>query len=136
MNNEQANTSGTQTNNASSQTANQKPDEKLMADKAAETIAGDNKFLAAFLKILLSPLTLIAGAALVIYWIDKKNKPEYERLKVEYENLKDDFVEMKKKYKKLKGLLEPKQQHGLPESTSKTIGQPSAAYPYKSTYLD
>ncbi len=84
-------------------------------EKAAGTIAGDNKMLGSILRFVLSPLGLLIGAGLIGFGLYKMKgmKDEIEKLKSENKQLKDDFEELeeehqktKKKFKKLKALNE------------------------------
>ncbi|MFO0356644.1 MAG: hypothetical protein ACK50A_06780 [Sphingobacteriaceae bacterium] len=90
-------------------------EEKGVWEKAAETIAGDNKLMGTVLKLILSPITLLIGVGLLIYAFIKikGQKDEIEKLKAENLKLKDDYTELeedfekvKKKYKKIKTLTE------------------------------
>lgn len=118
-------------------------------EKAAQTIAGDNKLMESVLKILLSPITLITGVGLIIFWFHKMNdqKEEINQLKTENKKLvdekkeqEDEYDKLKKKYKKLKEVNET-------ETENNTIGQsfiPMQVQPvdlakkktYRSAYLD
>lgn len=89
--------------------------EPSVLEKAAQTIAGDNKLMDTALKILLSPITLLVGAGLIIFCFlkIKGQKDEIEKLKTENKKLddekkelEDDYDKVKKKYKKLKTLNE------------------------------
>jgi flagellar motility protein MotE (MotC chaperone) len=111
-----------------------------LSDKAAETLAGDNTFLAAILKVLLSPLTLLVGGALVVYWmsVSKQEKTAHDKLKLEHEGLEEDYTALKKKYKKLKSLLEPGEtkllnqgEEPVPQKRENTSFKS-----YKTAYLD
>ena len=64
-------------------------------EKAAQTIAGDNKLMETVLKILLSPITLITGVGLIIFWFHKMNdqKEEINQLKTENKKLTDEKKE-------------------------------------------
>ena len=89
--------------------------EKSVWEKAAETIAGDNKLLESLLKVVLSPIALIGGLGLVVYCFFelKKQKEQSEKLQQENKDLSVDYNEVKEKYKKWKALakeLESKQQ--------------------------
>lgn len=67
--------------------------EKSVLEKAAETISGDNKLIETALKILLSPITLLAGAGLLVYCFFemKKQKAEIEKLKTENKELSGNY---------------------------------------------
>ena len=59
-------------------------EEKGVWEKAAETIAGDNKLMGSILKLIISPITLLVGVGLLIYAFiklkgQKENKREKER---------------------------------------------------------
>ncbi len=91
-------------------------------EKAAETIAGDNKLMGVALKIILSPLTLIAGVGAIIWCFFKIKglKEEVEKLKTENKKLEDEKIiqdeeyhRVKKKYKKLKELNEAGQESNV-----------------------
>jgi hypothetical protein len=84
-------------------------------EKAAEMIAGDNKLMSSLLKLLLSPFTLIAGAALIIYLFvkNKQHKDEITKLNEEKKKLAEEILiameeteSLRKKYKKLKKVFE------------------------------
>jgi hypothetical protein len=103
-------------------------------EKAAEAIAGDNQLMATLLKLLLSPLTLIAGGGLIVYLFIKNKglKDELEKLKEENKKLIDDRLllseesnQVRKKYKKLKKVFEVEQsqrgQLSLPEGTNTAV---------------
>lgn len=86
-------------------------EEKSAWEKAAETIAGDNKLMGTVLKLLLSPITLLAGAGLIIFCFYKmkgqkdeieKLKTENKKLNDEREEMEDEYEKVRKKYKKLK----------------------------------
>ena len=124
-------------------------EEKSAWEKAAETIAGDNKLLASVLKMVLSPFALIAGAGLLVYCFFeiKKHKEEIEKLKTENKKITDEKKELKeenekvkKKYKKWKALSEEPianniawlpfiQQQALPIANEKKKA-------YQTNYLD
>jgi len=96
--------------------------EKGVLGKAAETIAGDNKLMGSVLKLILSPITLLAGVGALIYAFVKikTQKDEIEKLKAEnlklkedYTELEDDFEKVKKKYKKIKTLAETESESPL-----------------------
>ena len=57
--------------------------EKGVWEKAADTIAGDNKLMGSVLKLVLSPITLLIGVGLLIYAFIKLKgqKEETENLK-------------------------------------------------------
>jgi uncharacterized protein YlxW (UPF0749 family) len=134
--NEQSVTSGTDGNKTIPPTK----EEKALSEKAAETLAGDNTFMAALLKILISPLTLILGGAVVLYWMSasKTEKEAHAKLKREHEDLQEQYGELKKKYKKLKALAEPEKQAELPglSDPQKMIAMPTAKKTYRTAYLD
>jgi len=106
-------------------------------EKAAETIAGDNQLMSTLLKIVLSPITLLAGAGLIIYLFiqNKSQKDEIVGLKEENKKLTDEklFLEeasenFRKKYKKIKKVFEAEQQAGqllLPQGTNDSQQIPS-----------
>jgi DNA repair exonuclease SbcCD ATPase subunit len=84
-------------------------------EKAAGTIAGDNKMLGTILRFVLSPLGILLGLGLIAFGLYKMKgmKDEIEKLKSENKQLKEDFEELeeehqktKKKFKKLKTLNE------------------------------
>lgn len=100
-------------------------------EKAAELIAGDNKLMASLLKLLLSPLVLLAGAGLIVYLFikNKSLKDEVNKLKEENKKISDEnlFIASKaekfrKKFNKLKQVLEIEQaqadQRSLPHGTT------------------
>ncbi len=124
-------------------------EEPSVLEKAAQTIAGDNKLMAAVLKILLSPLALLAGGGLIIFCFSKMKgqKDEIEKLKIENKKLDDekkeleeDYNKVKKKYKKLKALNETE----IEKSMAGVGFIPHQALPpdlkqkktYQSAYLD
>ncbi len=85
--------------------------EKTVWEKAAETIAGDNKLMESVLKIVLSPITLVAGAGVIIFCFFKIKglNEDVEKLKAENKKLNDEKIiqeeeyhKIKKKHKKLK----------------------------------
>lgn len=132
-------TQQTTTGNPTAKPGDPKP-QTLLSDKAAETLAGDNTFLAAILKILLSPLTLLVGGALVVYWmsVSKNEKTAHDKLKLEHEELEADYTALKKKYKKLKSLLEPDETRLLnkAEEPIQRSKEHASFQSYKSVYLD
>ncbi|MBK7816086.1 MAG: hypothetical protein JNJ41_12025 [Bacteroidia bacterium] len=96
--------------------------EKGVWEKAADTIAGDNKLMGSVLKLVLSPITLLVGVGLLIYAFLKLKgqKEEIEKLKAENLKLKEDcteleedFEKVKKKYKKIKTLAETESESPL-----------------------
>lgn len=146
---EQEQTSPNRENTQSQADKKDTSDKQAVLEKAAQTIAGDNKLMETTLKILLSPITLIGGAVLLIFWFYKMNeqKNEIERLKTENKKLSEEKKEweeehdrIKKKYKKLKGQEETNgeddmtggrfisMQSRLTDSTKKKT--------YRSAYLD
>lgn len=97
-------------------------EEKGVWEKAADTIAGDNKLMGGVLKLVLSPITLMAGVGLLIYAFIKLKgqKDEIEKLKAEnlkleedYTKLEEDFEKVNKKYKKIKTLTETESEYPL-----------------------
>jgi cell division protein FtsB len=120
----------------------EQPAEQSVWEKAAETIAGDNKMLASVLKMLLSPLALLAGAGLLVYCFleMRKQKVEIEKLKNDNKELAQENEKTKKKYKKWKALSEGEatkevsglgftQQQSLPIASDKKKT-------YQTNYLD
>ena len=128
----------TKTNQKEPSKAQKKPDGKTLNgteqasnwEKAAEMIAGNNQLMATMLKLLLSPFTLIAGTALIVYlfYKNKTQKTEIEKLKEENKNLTveklllaEESEDCRKKYKKLKRVFEVEQEQGqqqaLPNGT-------------------
>lgn len=84
-------------------------------EKAAGTIAGDNKMLGSVLRFVLSPLGILIGAGLIAFGLYKmkgmkdeieKLKSENKQLKEELEELEEEHQKTKKKFKKLKTLNE------------------------------
>ncbi len=97
-------------------------EEKGVWEKAAETIAGDNKLMETVLKLILSPITLLVGVGLLIYAFIKlkgqkeeieKLKTENLKLKEDYTELEEDFEKVKKKFKKIKILTETESENPL-----------------------
>jgi cell division protein FtsB len=97
-------------------------EEKGVWEKAAETIAGDNKLMGTVLKLILSPITLLVGVGFLIYAFIKlkgqkdeieKLKAENIKLKEDYTELEEDFEKVKKKYKKIKTLTETESESPL-----------------------
>lgn len=124
--------------------------EKGVWEKAADTIAGDNKLMGTVLKLILSPVTLLVGVGLVIYAFIKlkAQKEEIEKLKAEnlklkddYSELEDDFEKIKKKYKKIKTLTETESENsliGVGINNHKSIipiNQPEKKKTYETAYL-
>lgn len=124
--------------------------EKGVWEKAAETIAGDNKLMGSVLKLILSPITLLAGVGALIYAFVKikTQKDEIEKLKTENLKLKDDYTELeedfekvKKKYKKIKTLTETESESshlGIGITNHKSlmpINQPEKKKTYETAYL-
>ena len=118
-------------------------------EKAAETIAGDNKLMGVALKIILSPLTLIAGIGAIIWCFFKIKglKEEVEKLKTENKKLGDEKIiqdeeyhRVKKKYKKLKELSEAGQEsnvNGLGFIPQQLFpGETTKKKTYNTAYLD
>ncbi len=118
-------------------------------EKAAQTIAGDNKLIETVLKILLSPVTLITGVSLIIFWFHKINdqKTEIEQLKTENKKLNDEkkereeeYDKLKKKYKKLKGQDEIDSENNIAGqnfiSTQPKSVDSEGKTTYRSAYLD
>ena len=125
-----------------------KDEEKGVWEKAAETIAGDNKLMGSVLKLILSPITLLVGLGLLIYAFIKikKKKEEIEKLKAEnlklkedYTELEEDFEKVKKKYKKIKTLAETESESPLLGITNHKsmlpITQPDKKKTYETAYL-
>ncbi len=103
-------------------------------EKAADMIAGNNQLMATLLKLLLSPLTLIAGAGLIIYLFFKndqlrkevsKLKEENKELTDEKEAVAEEADDLERKYLKIKKVLELEQnrseQYHLPKETQSTV---------------
>lgn len=124
--------------------------EKGVWGKAAETIAGDNKLMGSVLKLILSPITLLAGVGALIYAFVKikAQKDEIEKLKAEnlklkedYTELEEDFEKVKKKYKKIKTLAETESESpllGIGITNHKSImpiNQPEKKKTYETAYL-
>lgn len=124
--------------------------EKGVWEKAADTIARDNKLMGSVLKLVLSPITLLVGVGLLIYAFIKLKgqKDEIEKLKAENLKLKEDFTELeedfervKKKYKKIKSLTETETEHpllGLGITANRDvipITQPEKKKTYETAYL-
>jgi hypothetical protein len=125
-------------------------EEKGVWEKAAETIAGDNKLMGTVLKLILSPITLLVGVGLLIYAFIKlkgqkeeieKLKAENLKLKEDYTGLEKDFERVKKKYKKIKSLTETETEHPLlglgitANSSVIPITQPEKKKTYETVYL-
>ena len=122
--------------------------EKGVWEKAADTIAGDNKLMGSALKLVLSPITLLVGVGLLIYAFIKLKgqKVEIEKLKAENLKLKEDYMELeedlekvKKKYKKIKVLSETENPHlGIGMNAIRDvipIAQPEKKKTYETAYL-
>ena len=121
--------------------------EKSLLEKASDTIAGDKTLMGTVMKFLLSPVSLLVCAGIIIYCFFKikGHKEEIEKLKTENKKLADekrileeDFYSVKKKYKKLKILNEEDAQNSvagiipirsLPEDSAKKKT-------YSSAFLD
>lgn len=112
-----------------------KPTEKSISDAAAEALSGDNKFMAAVLKILLSPMALMVGGALVLYWLNmsKGSKQELEKLQQAHENLQEEYAELRRKYKKLKSSMGIQNPLSGKEKERQLPAQPLS---YRTNYLD
>jgi hypothetical protein len=121
--------------------------EKSLLEKASETIAGDNQLMASVMKFLLSPVSLLVCAGIVIYCFFKINgqKKEIEELKKENRKLTDeknetqeDHDKIKKKYKKLKALNEEEEQKSVAGFTPlRALSEdPQKKKTYNSAYLD
>ena len=125
-------------------------EEKGVWEKAAETIAGDNKLMGTVLKLILSPITLLIGVGLLIYAFIKikGQKDEIEKLKAEnfqlkedYTGLEEDFEKLKKKYKKIKSLTETETESpllGIGITANRAvipITQPEKKKMYETAYL-
>jgi cell division protein FtsB len=125
-------------------------EEKGVWEKAAETIAGDNKLMGTVLKLILSPITLLVGVGALIYAFVKikAQKDEIEKLKAEniklkedYTELEEDFEKVKKKYKKIKTLTETESESpllGIGITNNKSIlpiAQPEKKKTYETAYL-
>ena len=104
-------TNATETNKEQTAALKDKPNtetskapEKSVWETAAETIAGDNKLMETLLKIVLSPINLLASAGLIVFCFFKlkEQKAEIEKIKTEYKELDEKYTHIKKKYKKLK----------------------------------
>ncbi|MDX2172807.1 MAG: hypothetical protein SFY56_06785 [Bacteroidota bacterium] len=124
--------------------------EKGVWEKAADTIAGDNKLMGSVLKLVLSPITLLVGVGLLIYAFIKlkgqkeeieKLKAENLKLKEDYTELEEDFEKVKKKYKKIKVLSETESESpllGIGIANHKSIlpiNQPEKKKTYETAYL-
>jgi hypothetical protein len=124
--------------------------EKGVWEKAADTIAGDNKLMGSVLKLILSPITLLIGVGLLIYAFIKLKgqKEEIEKLKAENLKLKEDYMELeedlekvKKKYKKIKVLTETETENphlGIGLNAIRDvipIAQPEKKKTYETAYL-
>lgn len=122
--------------------------EKGVWEKAADTIAGDNKLIGSVLKLILSPITLLVGVGLLIYAFIKlkgqkeeieKLKAENLKLKEDYTELEEDFEKVKKKYKKIKTLSETENSHlGIGLNAIRDvipIAQPEKKKTYETAYL-
>jgi len=125
-------------------------EEKGVWEKAAETIAGDNKLMGTVLKLILSPITLLVGVGLLIYAFIKlkgqkeeieKLKAENLKLKEDFTELEDDFEKVKKKYKKIKTLSETETENphlGIGMNVIRDvipIAQPEKKKTYETAYL-
>lgn len=123
------------TENTQNFTQQEKAQQQTMADKAAENMAGGNTFLEGLLKMLISPVTLILGGAVVFYWmsVSKKDKEQIEKLKLEVKELEDKCARLKKKKKSLEEKLEQTIRN-LPE-TPPSYGFSNPATPAKATTL-
>lgn len=124
--------------------------EKGVWEKAAETIAGDNKLMGTVLKLILSPITLLIGVGLLIYAFIKmkgqrdeieKLKAENLKLKEDYTDLEEDLEKVKKKYKKIKTLTETETESpllGIGIAANRAIvpiNQPEKKKTYETAYL-
>jgi cell division protein FtsB len=78
--------------------------EKTVWEKAAETIAGDNKLMESVLKIVLSPITLVAGAGVIIFCFFKIKglNDDVEKLKAENKKLNNEKIIQEEEYHKIK----------------------------------
>ena len=115
--------------------------EKSVLEKAAETISGDNKLMETAMKILLSPVTFLVGAGVIVYCFFemKKQKEEIEKLKNEIKEVQENYTHEKKKNKKLKALIEnetTKDMAGLGFTGQQALPQAGQKKTYKSNYLD
>ena len=123
--------------------------EKSLLEKASDTIAGDKTLMGTVLKFLLSPVSLLTCAGIIIYCFFKikgqkeeieKLKTENKKLTDEKEELEEDFEKTRKKYKKLKSLNEEEAQNnisGLGFPLPKVLPQDSAKKKtYSSAFLD
>jgi hypothetical protein len=123
-------------------------EEKGVWEKAADTIAGDNKLMGTVLKLILSPITLLVGVGLLIYAFIKlkgqkeeieKLKAENLKLKEDYTELEEDFEKVKKKYKKIKTLAEIESESSLVGITNHKsilpINQSEKKKTYETAYL-
>jgi hypothetical protein len=122
---------------------------KSTLEKAADTVAGDNKLMDTVLKVLLSPLALFAGAGALVFCFFKIRGLNDEVKRLETENKKlgaektvqeEEYLRLKKKHKKLKALVESE-----PERPGPSLGfMPPQQLPasnngkktYHSAYLD
>lgn len=124
--------------------------EKGVLEKAADTIAGDNKLMGSVLKLVLSPITLLIGVGLLIYAFIKlkgqkekieKLKAENLKLKEDYTELEEDLEKVKKKYKKIKVLSETETENpylGIGMNAIRDvipIAQPEKKKTYETAYL-
>jgi len=115
--------------------------EKSVLEKAAETISGDSKLMDTAMKILLSPVTFLVGAGVIVYCFFemKKQKEEIEKLKNEIKEVQENYTHEKKKNKKLKALIEnetTKDMAGLGFIKQQALPQAGQKKTYKSNYLD
>ena len=115
--------------------------EKTVLEKAAETISGDNKLMESAMKILLSPITLLVGAGVIIYcFFEMKKKDEkIEKLNTIIKELEENCEHVKKKNKKLKALNEgqtTKEVSGLGFMQQQALPQASQKKTYRTNYLD
>ncbi len=141
------NTNTTEQTNA---TASPASAEKQPWEKAADVVMGDNKLMNGLVKLLLSPVTLVVGAGLILFWLYKvkglkdeldKSKSELKKITDEKKLLEEDYEKTRKKYKRLKALNEPENtQHTLPVLNGYPFMQNtlplSVKKTYNSAYLD
>lgn len=121
--------------------------EKSALEKAATTIAGDNKLMETALKILLSPLTILLGVGAIIFCFFKiKNlsadieilKAENKKLTEEKTEQEEEYHKLKKKYKKFKELNENENSLSSLGSIPKQLisNEPEKKKTYNTAFLD
>lgn len=114
----EANKNNTNQNETSSPKSLNGTEQSSNWEKAAELIAGDNKLMGSLLKLIVSPIALLAGAGLIAYLFFKNKGYKDEITKLKEENTKllneksllaEEAETQKRKYKKLKKVLEIEQ---------------------------